>query len=158
VTAWTTCNCGRAEFHAPCLGGWGPVPEWLQMLAGGLSGGFMVPDVPNAVGPVARRLFIETLEAQEAKGLAEYGRPLTAHNGRDPFADLLAEMVDAWQYAVQARMERDTLLTGLRAIEWDEETSPPQCAWCLGWKSIGHHDGCKFAALLAAALAGGSGT
>lgn len=37
----------------------------------------------------------------------------------------------------------------LRAIEWDDETDVQQCVWCLGWKRYGHHDGCKFAALLA---------
>ena len=49
------------------------------------------------------------LTARQAKGLETYGRPLETFNGRDVHRDLLEELVDAVQYAVQAQMEREAI-------------------------------------------------
>ena len=62
------------------------------------------------VTPVARSLFLTLLEQREAKGIATYGTTLQTHNGRTPFLDLAEELADAWQYAVQARLEHDDLI------------------------------------------------
>ena len=59
------------------------------------------------VTPVARELFGIMLAERERKGIATYGTTLQTHNGRDVLQDLLEELIDAWQYAVQARMEAE---------------------------------------------------
>jgi hypothetical protein len=63
----------------------------------------------RAVTPLALGLFQTMLREREMKGVATYGRSLHTENGRDPLQDLLEELIDGWQYAVQARMERDEL-------------------------------------------------
>lgn len=56
------------------------------------------------VRPYVERLFAEILAAQCAKGEAKYGTRLQTFNGRR--RDLLPELVDSFQYAVQEEMER----------------------------------------------------
>lgn len=63
----------------------------------------------KAVRPEVERLFAAILAAQCSKGIARYGTPLQTHNGRDALMDALAELVDGFQYIVQATMERDVL-------------------------------------------------
>ncbi|KKN85756.1 hypothetical protein LCGC14_0275610 [marine sediment metagenome] len=58
------------------------------------------------VGPVAREMFERILQEQEAKGLEKYSMPLSIHNGRNPILDALAEVVDAFQYLIQAYVEQ----------------------------------------------------
>lgn len=66
--------------------------------------------VPGAIDvtPVARAEFLRMLLDREAKGVATYGVTLQAGNGRDVFRDLLEELIDAWQYAIQALLEHET--------------------------------------------------
>jgi cell shape-determining protein MreC len=59
----------------------------------------------RAVTPIARDQFDMILSQQEAKGIATYGMSLTTNNGRDACLDALQELVDAFQYVVQARIE-----------------------------------------------------
>lgn len=66
------------------------------------------PGVIN-VTPVARGAFLEMLAQREAKGIATYGTSLQTKNGRDVYQDLLEELIDGWQYAVQALLEHRTL-------------------------------------------------
>lgn len=54
---------------------------------------------------VARWLFGELLQQQDAKGRLRYGESLHAHNGRDPIQDALEEAVDLFQYLTQAKVE-----------------------------------------------------
>ncbi len=63
------------------------------------------------VTPVARGLFLTMLLNREAKGIESYGTTLQTHNGRDCLRDLLEELIDAWQYTVQARLEREALIS-----------------------------------------------
>ena len=57
----------------------------------------------------AAALLPELLAARQRIGLERYGRPLETFNGRDVHRDLLEELLDALQYAVQAQMERTDL-------------------------------------------------
>lgn len=62
------------------------------------------------VTPVARGLFLTMLLEREVKGIETYGRSLQTHNGRDALRDLMEELIDGWQYAVQASLEREALI------------------------------------------------
>lgn len=53
-------------------------------------------------------LVIADLHGRAAAGLATYGRPLTAHNGRDALWDAYCEALDLCQYLRQAIEERKT--------------------------------------------------
>lgn len=68
------------------------------------------------VTPIARRVFFETLDDQEQKGIAKYGTSLQTFNGRDALLDAQQEAVDLFQYLVQARIERDGILTENAAL------------------------------------------
>lgn len=63
------------------------------------------------VTPVARRLFVDMLDAREAKGIATYGTTLQTDNGRDAIQDALEEACDLWQYLIQALLERNALVS-----------------------------------------------
>ncbi len=68
-------------------------------------------DQPAPVGgrqdvtPVVRQRFMETLERQEAKGIATYGVTLGTFNGRDAGRDAWEELVDLAQYVTQLELE-----------------------------------------------------
>lgn len=62
------------------------------------------------VTPSARESFLTMLAEREQKGIATYGRTLQAFNGRDAVQDALEEVIDAFQYLVQIRIERDALI------------------------------------------------
>ena len=47
------------------------------------------------------------LEARTALGVATYGEPLRAENGRDARIDALQEVEDLLQYAAQIRLENE---------------------------------------------------
>lgn len=52
-----------------------------------------------------------------------------------------------------AQEETQALAAAALAAEWDLETDPPQCGWCLGTQdALGHEDDCKIKALAALAL------
>jgi hypothetical protein len=67
------------------------------------------PPMPGLrdVSAESRRVLVELLERRQSVGLQRYGRPLETWNGRDAVRDLLEELIDALQYAVQVRMELD---------------------------------------------------
>lgn len=68
------------------------------------------------VTPAARASFNAMLDQREQKGIATYGRSLQTWNGRDAHQDLAEEVIDLWQYATQARMERDDLVAERDAL------------------------------------------
>ncbi len=71
----------------------------------------------QAVTPAARDMYIETITAQEQKGIAKYGKSLETHNGRDAGKDAWDEMIDLSQYLTQLRMEHADALTTLAAVK-----------------------------------------
>lgn len=73
--------------------------------------------VEQDVTPIARRVFLSVLDAQEQKGRAKYGTTLQTFNGRDAIEDALQELADLVQYLVQWRMEREVLLARLADCE-----------------------------------------
>lgn len=58
----------------------------------------------------------ELLAQRQAEGLAHYGQPLRSWNGRHACQDLVEEMVDGLQYAVQVQIEHQDLLRVLREL------------------------------------------
>jgi hypothetical protein len=62
------------------------------------------------VEPVARDLTARIAAEQYAKGLAEYGTPLMAGNGRDALMDAMTEANDLTRYVTQAMLERDRMV------------------------------------------------
>lgn len=64
--------------------------------------------------------------------------------------DIVGDANTLLAYAATLERAAEALRSALKALEWDEDTNPEQCAWCLGIKTNGHLDGCRFAALLAA--------
>lgn len=69
------------------------------------------------VTPVARRLFVDMLDAREAKGIETYGTTLQTDNGRDPLLDALEEACDLWQYLTQALLERNALVSEIEQLK-----------------------------------------
>jgi len=68
------------------------------------------------VTPVARALFLTMLLDREVKGVETYGRSLQTMNGRDAIRDLMEELIDGWQYAVQIQIEHDALIAERDAL------------------------------------------
>ena len=114
------------------------------------------------VTPVARQVFLDLLAQQEAKGIATYGESLTTDNGRDPIQDALEELVDLFQYLVQARLERaeiERLMERNRELaqmveqfERDDAANYPRRRRAVGWawrwrrearREAGYVDGAK---------------
>lgn len=69
--------------------------------------------VPPHISDQARRLFIETMASQTARGLLEYGHPLLVDDERDAFTDVAEDAVDSWLYIVRLRAR---LLTAHQAL------------------------------------------
>ena len=93
-TKWTTClrcgGCGRiANKQAP------PAPG------------------KENVNARVSELWPGLLVARQADGLKTYKGPLETFNGHSVHRDLLEELVDAVQYAVQAQMEREAIFAYL---------------------------------------------
>lgn len=90
----------------------------------------------------AREVLIALLDSRQRVGLERYGRPLETWNGRDAMRDLLEELIDALQYAVQVQMEiddRDETIERLRVqldetralvTELEEAISRAEQRWC----------------------------
>lgn len=85
--------------------GWAPTPDTVTPLdqpppcaAEGDVWATVIPRLPPILRPHA--------EERRRVGIARYGTPLQARNGRDAMADLLAEALDGIAYAQQAVMER----------------------------------------------------
>lgn len=70
------------------------------------------------VTPEALTVFMDMLNKREKEGIATYGTTLQTFNGRDALQDLMEELVDAFQYAVQLKLEAEELQV-----------------WCVGRKS-----------------------
>jgi hypothetical protein len=85
--------------------------------AGRSSGGRVDQVAPRPgdelVTPIARTLFDVSLTDGDTRGRARYGTGLMTHNGRDAGLDCAEELIDAWQYLTQLRLEtrdlRDTI-------------------------------------------------
>lgn len=58
------------------------------------------------VTTVLRKMLPRLLEEREQKGIETYGQSLVVFNGRSAFQDLIEELVDACQYALQLELER----------------------------------------------------
>jgi hypothetical protein len=59
----------------------------------------------------------ELLDAREQRGIATYGRSLTTHNGRVSPQDLVEELIDGAQYALQWELERSDLLEDISRLK-----------------------------------------
>ena len=70
-----------------------------------------LPPMPQAGERMSRvevlPLVKDDLQARIAKGRAEYGEPLTTHNGRDALWDAYEEVLDLALYLRQAIAERE---------------------------------------------------
>jgi hypothetical protein len=64
---------------------------------------------PKAGKEDVTEALIAHLRKRQAKGRAEYGRSLETFNGRDAGRDLLEELLDGAQYAMQLQLERAAL-------------------------------------------------
>jgi hypothetical protein len=60
---------------------------------------------PNGSRPIGE-LVLADLRERMAQGIATYGVPLQAHNGRDALRDLYEELLDACLYIRQVIEER----------------------------------------------------
>lgn len=70
----------------------------------------------RAVPEVVQGEVVDLLRERDELGRNEYGESLTTWNGRPVHRDLIEELADALQYAVQARLEREDLEHELRAL------------------------------------------
>jgi len=77
-------------------------PIWPSLIAQTEPGAALIEK--NGDGRVLRGL-AERMRARMERGLANYGMPLRAHNGREALADCQEEVLDALAYAEQARQE-----------------------------------------------------
>lgn len=128
----------------------------------------------NDVTPVARAEFLRLLDVQEAKGVETYGTTLQAGNGRDALNDAAEELVDAFKYVQQARMENaalrldlvaarereQRLMTRLRCAERNTLYQDTDLDWCRICdqtaptdQRIDHAPDCPFAAAAPSAVA-----
>lgn len=89
--------------------------------------------LPSAGGESVTRALMRLLEERERKGIETYGRSLETFNGRISPRDLVEELIDGAQYALQWEMERAELIAAgnalaeeLRALKWPDG----------GWKRI----------------------
>jgi len=57
------------------------------------------------------------LDAREAKGVETYGCSLMTHNGRSSPRDLVEELIDGAQYALQWELERRDLLAEIARLQ-----------------------------------------
>ena len=73
------------------------------------------------VTPVARSRFLEMLAQRERKGIATYGTTPQTHNGRNVLLDLAEEIIDAWQYVVQAGIEHDDMIRENAALRAEND-------------------------------------
>lgn len=61
--------------------------------------------------------FVKVLIQQWHKGRTKYGHDLETFNGRDAFVDAEQELVDAWVYLYQLRLENKELRRMLNAAK-----------------------------------------
>ena len=65
---------------------------------------------PHGTGPEIAPLVIEDIEARISKGIATYGEPLRANNGRSAMQDMYEELLDAAIYCKQILVEHQAML------------------------------------------------
>lgn len=75
---------------------------------------------PNTRTPIAD-ILVNRIMDRKLAGLAEYGTPLQAFNGRDPLEDALEEAIDLAKYLLQAIEERKELDEAIAQVlkRWD---------------------------------------
>lgn len=56
------------------------------------------------------------LDAREARGIKTYGRSLETFNGRSSPHDLVEELIDGAQYALQWELEREEMIAVLKIL------------------------------------------
>lgn len=71
---------------------------------------------PYAGRQSVTRALMDLLAERERKGIETYGRSLETFNGRDATRDLLEELIDGAQYALQWQMERAELLAEIKRL------------------------------------------
>lgn len=81
--------------------------------------------------PIARKEFMRTSLAQEAKGLKKYPNPLRTWNGRDPFEDLRQELADGWHYVTWADMQYKNIKTLCKGLGVLVVALAAALAWAL---------------------------
>lgn len=69
---------------------------------------------PYAGQQSVTRALMDLLAERERKGIETYGRSLETFNGRDAPRDLVEELIDGAQYALQWQMERAELIRQLQ--------------------------------------------
>jgi hypothetical protein len=92
------------------------------------------PPEPNDSRPVWE-LVIDDMRAKHEAGVAKYGTPLQAHNGRDALVDLYQELLDACAYVRQTIAERPARAPSVEAL------MDAQHRWCVrveGEWALGH--------------------
>lgn len=98
-------HCEVPGCHDVSVTKWGPCSKHLSLTSSD-------QQMPT-VGPKSRSVTAELrilLDARERKGIETYGRSLETHNGRSAPRDLVEELIDGAQYALQWELERADLL------------------------------------------------
>jgi hypothetical protein len=67
----------------------------------------------------------ERLRKRREYGIAHYGKPLQAFNGRDAFRDAEEELLDQYAYMAQARAEFRSVVEALKALARYVRTGKP---------------------------------
>jgi len=68
------------------------------------------------INAISVQMLPRLLAERQEEGLRRYGQPLRTWNGRDARRDLREELLDAFQYALQADREHRDLLRVLRVL------------------------------------------
>lgn len=103
--------------------------------------------LPSAGRQSVTRAVRDLLDQRERKGVETYGTTLQTFNGRDAGRDLVEELIDGVQYAMQLRLERgalevrcteaETRLTAaLRTLAAYERACAEARALCLGFPEL----------------------
>jgi hypothetical protein len=77
---------------------------------------------PTGGGDPVLPSLVAQLETRRALGRVRYGTELTTANGRNPYRDMLDELLDALQYLEQARMEHVALVAAVLDYQWAHDT------------------------------------
>lgn len=72
---------------------------------------------PMPTADAARDMFLRLLDEQTAKGIAEYGVPLTTATDIDPLLEAMKENVDQFVYLVDEWLRRENERGRFRALE-----------------------------------------
>lgn len=83
--------------------------------------------LPQAGKQSVTQELMKLLLAREKKGIETYGRSLETFNGRSAERDLVEELIDATQYALQIKLERRVIMKVVEAAlyqidNWDDNS------------------------------------